>query len=1018
MKSSASAHHKSRIIPPLAAALLLAPALLSIAHGQSPQAAAPAPTQETGAKTTTLVVNTDEVSLDIVAYTKKKKLIRDLKPGDLAVTDEGKPVVLHDLRLVTEKSGTNHLITLVFDPMDGAAAANAQSIANKIVKMLPPTGFQLAVLSLGSRLRLVQPFTSSTEALQKAIEVATLEGEVQRSQVIEVAEKNLQAVVSTGIDYTGAMVDLRTRALSKTTLAALEASQRILQDQHTRPALAGLLALARSQQEFKDRKSVIYFAYNGQMDSDAIAMVHTIVGAANRADVSMYTVDMTGIGAGTRDQLMSMIAMGPTAGINPTAATVSAHAAALSPTMQLYAPKVQTQDPAGPGAGIMIATTTQGIEGQGIGNGEANSSPLQRLAANTGGAYIDGQDSVHRPLERMLQDMTTYSEASYTPPPQEYDGSFRSIAVKPLRADLLVRAKSGYFSVPTGGVEGVRPFEAPLQKILSDPTLPTALNFRASVLRLGSLPEGNTSSLVVEVPLSELELHEDPSTNLYAAHISILAQIKDKNGVVVERFGEDIPRHGALQSEEQSKTESITLQRHFVAIPGEYLLEIAVLDRQSEAAGAQRTRFTVPELPAGPSLSDLVLVRHMDNIRSDSDEGEPLRFQNGKVTPNLSGAVPPSAKAVSLFFILHTDPTSPKPPALEMQLLHDGSPAGHKILPITESKIASATGAIPYLASLDTSALQPGFYDIQTTLTQGSEKAQGHIAFTVAGSAKRATAATSGSDTSIAANAVDLHAAATQPRNAAELKISVPEKAVPAPTPAELEAIIAEARKSAVRYSESLPNFLCLEITKRATDSTGAARWKAKDTLVQMLSYHDHHEDRRLLEKNGEKVKTGLEDLKGTFSTGEFGGVLAAVFQDSSKASFKWKETDTLGTGTVQVLDYKVSLANSDFHLTSPLGDQIAVAFHGQVYIDTATRTVRRITLTADEVPAKFPIRAAAIAVDYDYVVINDHDYLMPVAGKLVTQQGRRAAVLNQFELRDFRHFGSEATILGFNPIQ
>jgi len=409
----------------------------------------------------------------------------------------------------------------------------------------------------------------------------------------------------------------------------------------------------------------------------------------------------------------------------------------------------------------------------------------------------------------------------------------------------------------------------------------------------------------------------------------------------------------------------------------------------------------------------------MDNFRADSDATEPLRFENGKVTPDLSGQVLPSSKTVSLFCILHPDAAEP-PPSLEMQLLHDGSPAGHKTLPIHPGKTA---GAIPYLASLDTSALSPGFYDIKTVMTQGTQKAEGNIAFTVPGTAKPAAtshAIPSGPDTtSIAANAVKLNAGGSnsEPRNTAELAITVPDKAVPPPTPAELATIVAEARQSAVRYADHLPNFICLEITKRATDSSGAARWKQKDTLVQMLSYHDHKEDRRLLEKDGEKVKTGLEDLKGTFSTGEFGGVLAAVFQDSSKASFQWKETDALGTGTVQVLEYSVALANSDFHLTSPLGDQIAVAFHGQAYIDTATRTVRRITLTADNIPEKFPIRAAAIAVDYDYVVINDHDSLMPVAGKLVTQQGRRAAVLNQFELRDFRHFGSEATMLGFTPI-
>jgi hypothetical protein len=39
------------------------------------------------------------------------------------------------------------------------------------------------------------------------------------------------------------------------TLASLEESQRIVQDQHCLPALAGLLALARTEHQVADEKS-------------------------------------------------------------------------------------------------------------------------------------------------------------------------------------------------------------------------------------------------------------------------------------------------------------------------------------------------------------------------------------------------------------------------------------------------------------------------------------------------------------------------------------------------------------------------------------------------------------------------------------------------------------------------------------------------------------------------------------------------------------------------------------------
>jgi len=35
-----------------------------------------------------------------------------------------------------------------------------------------------------------------------------------------------------------------------------------------------------------------------------------------------------------------------------------------------------------------------------------------------------------------------------------------------------------------------------------------------------------------------------------------------------------------------------------------------------------------------------------------------------------------------------------------------------------------------------------------------------------------------------------------------------------------------------------------------------------------------------------------------------------------------------------------------------------------------------------DDVPKKFPFKAASVSVDYDYVLINKHDYLLPVGAQ------------------------------------
>lgn len=76
-----------------------------------------AQTVAAGAVTT---ANVDEVSLDLVVHDKSGKLVRDLQPGELEITDGGSPVRIKDLRRVNAGPGADpaHAVTLLFDQMD------------------------------------------------------------------------------------------------------------------------------------------------------------------------------------------------------------------------------------------------------------------------------------------------------------------------------------------------------------------------------------------------------------------------------------------------------------------------------------------------------------------------------------------------------------------------------------------------------------------------------------------------------------------------------------------------------------------------------------------------------------------------------------------------------------------------------------------------------------------------------------------------------------------------------------
>ena len=360
---------------------------------------------------TDLAMHGDEVRLDLVVRDKRNRPVLDLKPGEVAVTDDDSPVTLDNLRLVGAKDKSEHLLTLLFDRpppptdprqvIDPSALNQPREVANRILKIFPRAGFSFAVLDVQGRLQLQQRFTSDRKALEQAIEAATQPA--ASAPAVNSEEQNLMTVARTGAGVSGAVATGQDRTVARALISALSNSRRIVQDQHLQPSLAALLALAQSQQEFAERKAILYFSssLDKQADSRATEAILSIISAANRAGTTIYVVDF--------NRVDSRAAKMETSDLQ-----ASAHAGA--PADRAVASDVSR---------------------------EAGNSILQRLAEGTGGSYIGGEDDVSSPAKQLIEDMTTYYEASYLPSIEDYDGKFRPITVKALRAGLTVRSQAG-----------------------------------------------------------------------------------------------------------------------------------------------------------------------------------------------------------------------------------------------------------------------------------------------------------------------------------------------------------------------------------------------------------------------------------------------------------------------------------------------------------------------------------------------------------------------------------------------
>ena len=483
----------------------------------------------------------------------------------------------------------------------------------------------------------------------------------------------------------------------------------------------------------------------------------------------------------------------------------------------------------------------------------------------------------------------------------------------------------------------------------------------------------------------------------------MLANIRTAEGALVEHFSNESPERVPMGSAAPKNTEAITWQRHFTAPPGAYVLEVAVLDVNGEKAGAQRIPFKIVADPGTPSLSDIVLVRKTEPLGSDT--AEPLRQGAHRIMPNLSGTLPPAAGDISVFFVAHGAPHNGEKATLAIEVLRDDKSLGAP----TTAQADFESEYLSYLNRFNIHPLHDGTYQVKVTLQQGGKTAESVASFTV-----------SGADPADAEDETDTTDLAAANRPAGALAITFLANPVQPPSADEVKTILADATRFATDYRNSLPNFLCQQMTNRSVSLDGGKTWTHQDKLTGMLTFLDHSEDWKFLEleKDGRKshVIEGVEGEQGISSAGMFGAVVSGLFRPESKADIVWKETLALGDGTVQVFDYRVAQANSNMALRVGAKEVITVGYHGQVYLDSKTHTVRRITEIADDVPKRYPIHGTLVSADYDFVSIGGNDYLMPIGAQVILQKGHHRTFLNDISFREYHRFGSANQILSDLP--
>jgi len=265
-------------------------------------------------------------------------------------------------------------------------------------------------------------------------------------------------------------------------------------------------------------------------------------------------------------------------------------------------------------------------------------------------------------------------------------------------------------------------FEQPAMEGLQASPPPHAFDFHVSALRFRPGVEGSQYAVAVDVPAAGITTTPG-ALQTFRLHILVLALIRDEGGRVVERISHDFPltfpdeRMAALQAGSLRYSSPVTLP------PGRYTLEAAVADREANQASVQTVKFENPEC-GGVALSDLMLVKALEDVKGPPDGADPLVYGGKRASPELGGVVRASAHPF-IYFMVYPDGAAATKPSMEVELSAGGRVVAHQTADLPPP---DASGAIPMSIATMTA---PGKYGIKIAIQQGSQRVERSLDYAV-----------------------------------------------------------------------------------------------------------------------------------------------------------------------------------------------------------------------------------------------------------------------------------------------
>jgi VWFA-related protein len=706
-----------------------------------------------------IVIRANEVMVDVVVRDKKGRPVTGLTTADCQILEDGVPQQIQSFREVRREvpapavevgkpAAANRVqpvpapsvgardpfagvsvIAMVFDRLSPNARALARRAALSYINEAMKPDDLAGVFAVDLSLHIIQTYTNNTELLKPAIERAASQSAqafasnadairdmTSRQESLENQQGAAQGAAAAAAGPGGGPASgaagqqvgagAAEAALNRMALLAAEMYETIERNEQGYSTAYALLSIVNSLREVPGRKAVVFFSEGLVIPPAVESPFRAVISAANRANVSFYPVDAAGL---RTEDLMTNSAR-----------------------------EFNT---------IARSRSRQAASGRDDTSGRPMSRDLERnedllrldphsglgmLADQTGGFLVSDTNDLGQGVRRIDEDMRVHYELTYVPKNQEYDGKFRTIAVKVDRPGLEVQARKGYYAVDVSTASPILAYEAPaLAAIGRARNANPAFQLR---LKGFNFPEATREGLVtvlVEAPARGFTYAIDKDKKQYASDFSIVVVVKSESGQVVNKLSHHYVLTGAADKVNDATKGDILFFREAQLPSGKYTIETIAYDAPT-AKSAIKTA-SVEVLSPGDDrlrLSSVVMLRSAERLsEADKKVDNPFHLGEVLVYPNLGESIKKSAsKQLACYFTVYVSKSNTSAPKLSIEIARSQK-AMVKVDPALPAPDQS--GRIQYANAFPLDAFPPGEYELKVTVNDGKDSVTRSETFSV-----------------------------------------------------------------------------------------------------------------------------------------------------------------------------------------------------------------------------------------------------------------------------------------------